>query len=503
MISDSPARSASETEPRPPNAADACLLTVIYPVFDTRGEATDRIRLWTQVQDLAPDRYCVVVVAGPRTELDEARLRKVLRNHDVILRVPGDGRENDYWNAGASQARTPWLLFVEAHGLPEPDCLSALAAWIDANPDGKVCNFTIENLDHHRVAKLMQRWFAQIHAEWAASSTWRRLHRTAFAIRRDTFEDVGPVEAEYGQFAPALLSARMHQCNLVIANVPTSRVIHDDSPEMSDHHDDTANYARGEMDARSRCDPAFFEHYFGSSPLHGGDLMLQARDARSMLRALLIAALDRRGDGRHLLKRAFALLPAALLGLRHRASLLGVLTRVDERVVMHMPWLERLRWRRFLLAHRRVVQATQMHWLARHPSLPLDARAGSGQWSIADVGQHAIVGMRALEHFGGQAFRWTGPVFLIRLARPAATGRVMLETRKLRDVALSDLVVVVGGRILASEDIAIDDSGNITFQIRRPLPQATETDIVVMVRELHDGGRRLGLPLFSVQFTGP
>jgi hypothetical protein len=497
----SSAEGASETEPQPSNATDAPLLTVIYPVFDTRGEATDRIRLWTQDQDLAPDRYCVLVVAGTQTELDEARLRKVLRNHDVILRVPGDGRENDYWNAGASEARTPWLLFVEAHGLPEPDCLSALAAWIGANPDGKVCNFTIENLDHHRVARLMQRWFGQVHAEWADSSTWRRLHRTAFAMRRDTFEDVGPVEAEYGQFAPALLSARMHQCGLVIAKVPTSRVIHDDSREMSDHHDDTADYVRGEMDARSRCVPAFFEQYFGASPLYGRDAILQARDARSMLRALLMAALYRRGDGRDLLKRAFALLPAALLGLRHRARLLGVLTRVDERVVMHMPWLERLRWRRFLLAHRRVVRATQMLWLARHPSPALDARAGSRPWSITEVGQHGIVGLHALEHWDGQAFRWTGPVFLIRIARPAANGRVMLETRKLRDVALSDLTVVVGGRILDSEDMAIDDIGNITLQIRRP--PVAETGIVVIVPELRDGGRRLGLPLFSVQFTAP
>ena len=58
------------------------------------------------------------VVAGAATELDETALRRALRDHDAILRVPIVGREADYWNAGARDASTPWLLFVEAHGLP-------------------------------------------------------------------------------------------------------------------------------------------------------------------------------------------------------------------------------------------------------------------------------------------------------------------------------------------------------------------------------------------------
>ena len=153
--------------------------------------------------------------------------------------------------------------------MPQRDSLSALAAWIAANPDGEACNFRIENIDGHRVAALMKRWFAEIQAGWSASSTWPRLHRTAFAIRSDVFEEVGPFEPEYGQFAPPLLSARMHQCGHAISALPTSVVMHDDSREISHHHDDTADYVQGEMDARIANDPAFFEKYFGPPPAQG------------------------------------------------------------------------------------------------------------------------------------------------------------------------------------------------------------------------------------------
>jgi len=135
------------TEPSP-------LLSVIYPVFDVRGDAVERIRLWTEKQDLEPDRYRVFVVADAETSLDEVRLRQVLRSQDVILRVPGVGREAHFWNAGARAAETRWILFVEAHGSPEPNSLSALAAWIEATPHGEACNFSIGNLEHHRIAGL-------------------------------------------------------------------------------------------------------------------------------------------------------------------------------------------------------------------------------------------------------------------------------------------------------------------------------------------------------------
>lgn len=482
------------------------LLTVIYPIFDVRADVIERIRLWTEEQDLDGRCYRVFVVAAAATELDETAVRKVLGNHDVILRVPKAGREADYWNAGALVAKTPWLLFVEGHGVPERDSLSALAAWIAVNPNGEACNFRITNLETHRIAKLMKRWFAETQINWTDSSTWRRLHRTAFAIRRDVFEGVGPFEPEYGQFAPPLLSARMHQRGLTVSALPTSGVIHDDSREISMHHDDTADYVRGELEARANSDIVFFESYFGPPPTQGPDMILSARHARGMLRAIVVAALHRPGEAVHLLKQAFALLPPALTSLRNRARLLAAVTRIDEWSVMHLPFAEELRWRRFSLAHRRLTRIEQMRWMMRNPLPPLRISSKNERWPIGTVGQQAIVGLHALEHFGIDAFRWTHPIFLLRLALKA-NGVLTLETRNVgRRIGLSDIAVVVGGRVLSSGELVLDEAGNIKFSIETTSATVGETDVVVIVRELCEPsvengfGRRLGLPLFAVDF---
>jgi nucleotide-diphospho-sugar transferase len=482
------------------------VLTVIYPVFDVRGDIVERVRLWTEGQDFDPRAYRILVVAGAATKLNDVALRKVLRNQDAILRVPGVGRDADYWNAGAREAKTQWLLFVEAHGLPERDSLATLAAWIAANPNGEACNFKIRSLGGHHITGLMQRWFAEVHKVWADTSTWRRLHRTAFAIRRDIFEDVGPFEPEYGQFAPPLLAARMDRRGLIISALPRSSILHDDSPEISDHHHDTADYARGEMEARHVSDPGFFEAYFGPAPFQGSDMILSARHARSMARGLLAAALHRPGEAFHLLRQACSLLPRMLLSLRGRARLLAALTRADEYVVMHLPVPEPVRWRQFLLAHRRLIRAEQMLWMMRNPLPSLPIGPEHRKWPIAAISRYAIIGLHVLEQLNGDVFRWTHPVFLLKLAI-SNEGVLTLETRNVRSgIALSDIVVVIGPRILSPNDLALDDAGNLKLRIQALSTPAGETEIVVIVRELCEPraksghGRRLGLPVFSVHF---
>jgi len=316
------------------------------------------------------------------------------------------------------------------------------------------------------------------------------------------------LDAEYGQFAPPLLSARLHQRGVPLVTLPTSGVIHDDAPDMSSHHDDTADYVRGEMNARAHSDPVNFQRYFGSSPLHGQDPILPARHARVMLKGILVAALDRPRDAFRLAKRMPTLVPAALLGLRRRARLLALLTRADEFAVMHMPLPESLRWERFLLAHRRVVRTEQMLWLAQQSLPPLQPCSGNGRRLINEIGQHAIVGLHGVEYLGDKAFHWTHPVFLMQLALPAADGSVTLETGNMRRDALSDIVVVVGGNMLASEDIAVDELGNIRFRVSRHLSASVpETNVVVIARKLRERiagrktGRLLGLPLFSIQVS--
>jgi hypothetical protein len=234
-------------------------------------------------------------------------------------------------------------------------------------------------------------------------------------------------------------------------------------------------------------------------------MILSAQHARSMLLGLMVAALHRPREAFRLFRKALAFGPAALMDLRDRARLLAARTRADELVVMHLPVAQATLWSRFQTAHGRVIRTEQMLWLARHPLPSLQARAGKKRWPISTIGQHAIVGLHALEYLGEAPFRWTHPIFLLRLALVARKGVLMLETRSLRrHIGLPDIIVVVGGRVLSSRDLTLDDAGNLRIDIKDPT--AGDVDVVVIVAETSepavDGkpGRQLGLPLFSVRF---
>jgi hypothetical protein len=148
-----------------------------------------------------------------------------------------------------------------------------------------------------------------------------------------------------------------------------------------------------------------------------------------------------------------------------------------------------------------------MRWIARNPLPSPRLGPDGGRWPVDTISQHAIIGLHALEQLGEDAFRWTHPAFLLRLA-PIANGVLTLETRNLRSqIGLSDIMAVVDGALLRSKDLELDESGNIKLNIRPAVASERETDIVVIVRELCEPsssaggpGRRLGLPLFSVGF---
>jgi hypothetical protein len=479
-----------------------CLLTVIFPVYDLRGDVVERVRHWTREQDLEPGRYRVCVLAGPEAMFDEASLRNVLRSHDMFVRLPSTGRDADYWNEGARRATTPWLLFVEAHGVPAQDSLSALASWIDASPDSSACNFKIESRSDCRVTRLLDRWFGETHAAWSSPTTWPRLHRTACAIRRDAFDEAGPFEPTYGQFAPPLLSAHMHRCGRPVVTVAEAIILHEDSPEMAPHHVDTADYARGEADARAANDPAFFEAYFGPSPFQTSDANLSPDRARAIVVSAVGAILRRRERASLLLPIIRRFVSAAIWGLPLRVRLLAAMTRLDEYVVMYAPIPLSLQWKRFLLAHRRVAHVEQLRWSARHRPIALQATGSAERSPIDKIDQQTILGVHAIEQFAAASFRWTRPAFLIRVSF-SGSAVLLLETRGLRgEIDPSEITVVADGRFI--DDVTIDAQQTVAIRVRGLHDQTAESDILVFTTDVCEPaaggapGRRLGLPLFSV-----
>jgi hypothetical protein len=476
-------------------------LTVLYPMFDLRGRAADRVRTWTRGQTLARDRYRVVVASDATAAAQEPEVAALLGPHDELLRLPG-ARDATLWNAAAARARTPWLVFTEGHCLADPGCLAAVARWIASVPGADAGNFTVGHDTSFLHGRLSQRWFDTIHARWREPGQWPRISRSGFVIRADAFQAAGRFEAEYGQFAPALLSARLHAGGARVGVVPDARVVHIDS-DMDNHHADTVNFVLGELHARSRNDPVFFARYFGHAPAWANQMRHRRSIAGAMARAVVTTALAHPGRAAELAGLLAPLATDMAVGTGPRAALHRLAVALDELAVQRLPLPAGWRFARYVRAHARVVHGTHLAWLARQAPLPAPPPA-PGRTTVDRLGPEAIVGVHALEEQGGRLFRWTEPVVLVRMAA-AEAHELRIETGGIRGDPLDALLgVVVGGRALPPELATSDAAGDLVIRLPAAWSAAARRGVVLVCSPLRPARagardrRRLGLPVFSI-----
>ena len=364
-----------------PNA----LITVIFPIIDVRARPTDHVRRLTHQQTLPRECYHVVAASNDATDPQLQEVALLLGPNDELFHAPGAHGVVGLLNAGAKRARSPWLVIVEGHCRADPGCLAAVARWIADNPSQHVGNFTVGHPDHYLLAQLSKRWFDMIYASWRSPGEWPRIILSGFAIRRDLFEAMGGFETEYDLFAPHLLAARLHAREIDIETIPGATVLHVDEETMRDHHFDTARFVEGEIEARSRTDPVFFERYFGPAPLWTNQLRAQPWIALRMAKSVVAAAMAYP-------KRTAEL--ASLLGPLAVATGVSDSVRVfanrfalslEEVAVERLPLPAEWRWKTFLRAHRRVVRLTQMDRRRRRKALPAFHR-NVGWWPIERLG---------------------------------------------------------------------------------------------------------------------
>jgi len=473
--------------------------TVVYPLFDVRGRAATRVGTWTGGQTLAREDYEVVVASDGTLPDQEREVATLLGAADRLVTCR-ESRDTDLWNAGAAAARTPWLVFTEGHCLAAPDCLAALAGWIAANPQAVAVNCRIDHSENHLVAQLSRRWFGQIHAQWRAAP-WPRLHRSGWAVRAEAFAALGGFEVEYGQFSPQLLSARLHARDIAIGQATEAVVYHQDSDLLRDHHRDTEDFARGEMAARARNEPVFFERYFGYAPAFANRRALQPAAARQLARAILAAARarPRRAPA---LAAELARRAAALAAPRLRVAARRAAVALDEVAIHRLPLPERWRFARFVRAHRRAAAAEQLAWLAAHgapePQPPASRRP------IEQLGPGDIAGVHALERHGERWYRWTEPVVLLAVALPEGDHVLRIETAGLRaDLLDAVIAVVAGGRVLPRDLLAAEPDGTLAVSLPAAWSRAARRGLVLLCTpvEAADDPRRLGLPVTALGVT--
>lgn len=482
-------------------------MTVIFSMIAPRGRVADHVRTWTHGQTLARERYRVVVGSDGTDPAQEREVEALLGRRDEPVRVPG-AVDAALWNAGAARAGTPWLVFTEGHCRADARCLEAIARWIAAGPTAPAANLTVDHDEHSRLSRLSHRWFDETHEGWRRPGEWPRLYRAGSVIRADAFAAAGGFEPRYGQFAVPLLSARLHAIRLPIESIADAVVVHGDAVCMREHHDDMADYVRGEMDARSVNDPVFFERYFGHAALWANRLRYRWSVAGTLVRAVAVSAMTRPHQWRAL---AGCLGPLGLAPLSPgpRAAWARLLTRLDRVLVDRAPMPDGWLWKRYRRAHARVIRLAQIEWMRRQFE-PEPARRGLGRWPIETLGPETIVGVHALEEHGGRRFRWTEPVALIRLIPPRGDHELRLETGGLRGDPLAALIaVIVGGRPLPSALLGRGAGETLTIRLPQAWSAAAARGIVLVARplvpprrETHET-RRLGLPVLSVTLAAP
>ena len=479
--------------------AEPATFVIVYPMFDVRGDAAAAIRLWTQGQDAESARFRVVVVAGPEAADDLGDVRAALRPHDLLLQASSSGREADYWLAGVQRTSSPWVLLVEGHARPRRDCVRRLLSWIDDDPDAEALNCVVENPEAHAVSPLMRAWFSDLQGQWAASATWPRLHRAAFAVRRDVLREVGYLEPRYGQFAPPLLSAQLHAHGRRIVLVPDARVEHEDSM-MYGHRDDTADYVYGELLAHAEQPADFMADYFGARP----DAALRLLDTERSRRAASGAV---RAMTRHPLRHGPAVVaaiasmaPAAVLGARGRVAAGRARAHLAGWGIEHLPLPDDLRLRLFTDDHRRLVRTEQLAWVSAHGRAASALSPKQSSISVSAIAPGALVGVHALERHEGHAFRWSEPALVVRLALPAGVWAVRIDTGRMRPgLDALRLAALLGDRPVPDGDIRIEADGVIVVNVRAD--RAGTYDLTVCAppqRERSRHGRWLGLPIVAV-----
>ena len=290
-------------------------LSLLVPLEDARGDAVEHLRTWTHEQSLPRERYQVVIASTGEDPEGDERVQDLLADHDVFERVPGADLI-ELWNAAAARADSDWVVLTENHCEADPACLASVVRTIESDGDHDALTLDHGHITSNAVSELGARWFEQVYEEWDEPGQWPRLNLVGFAIRRGAYLEAGGLDPRYGLFSAPLLSARLHRGGARIGHLPDAHVLHVHADDIEEHHGHSADFARGECEARTREERVFCERYFGPAPIWTNRLRYEPRFARRAGAVIAASAAravaGRRGELPWLLRELAAWLPAAV-----------------------------------------------------------------------------------------------------------------------------------------------------------------------------------------------
>jgi hypothetical protein len=465
-------------------------ISVVIPLTDARGDAIEHLRTWTHGQTLARDRFQMVVVSdGDDPSLDRA-VTSMLEGHDVFDLVPG-GTEMQLWDAGAKRASSRWMLVSENHCEAKPDTVARALDALQETPELDGVTLQQEDLALTPAGELCARWTQRVKEDWPEG----RLNLAGFAVRREAYQDAGGLESDFGLFAAPLLWARLTERGGQVKHLPDSRIVHFHVDGIDEHHDQSANYARGECEARRTLDPEFAERYFGHQHLVWNRRGLSPPVARSTT-VILARELARAGrhDSRWLAGELASRLPAAVGGPRAERLLARLALTWNERVASLGRLSFRRRFSQVLRGQDRAVREAQLRWIEANPDGE-GTGLSDGAGTIEQLGRSVLTGVHGLERHQGRPFRWSGPVLTIRLDPGAGGEELRVDTGGLRGAPIAVLAAAYLGTSRLPKRRVREEGAQLIIA----LPPGEAGDLTLLCRPMEDpAGRKLGLPVFAV-----
>jgi hypothetical protein len=483
-------------------------VSVLVPLEDLRGDAAEYLQTWTSAQALARERYQVVLAGDGSDPEGERRLEALLAPQDALVRAPG-ANLIDLWNAAASRADAPSLLFTEAHCLADRGCLDAVVRAVEADPDLDAAS--LDHGHHARTAsaELGARWFDELHAVWDRDH-WRHLNFVGAVVRRDAFNAAGGLDPTLGVFAIPALAARLHERGARVGHVDEATVAHVHNDSLADHHALSADWVVGECRVRSVGPSAYCERYFGHDGIWANRLAYRPEIARALARdvadAVARAAVRRREDVPWLTRELARRLPACVGGARPGAAAEGLRVRVNEIAAERLPLPADARYARYLQGQEAAVRRARLGWVRDHVTTPPAPAPARGRWAVDELDDTVLVGAHALERDAARAYRWTEPVTLLRVAAPEGEHELVLDTGGLRGRP-QDYVTgaYVGGRRVSRDRLRGDATRLVVPLPRHGARPRSGGGITILSRPLDprmlgaEDPRPLGMPLFSVE----
>jgi hypothetical protein len=485
------------------HSLDNILISVIVPFGDPRGRV-EHLDSWTQ-QTLAPERFEVIAVANPQS-ISEAAIRERLRPHDRLLSTHVSYPFPMY-SAAADAARGAILFFTEDHCIADPECLEAAARFLE---DEAYAGATVRwgHINHTVVAR-MEQLLNEIDARtWFEADHWNNVRIRGFALRRSVYRELGGFQAEYGEFAEALLAAQLHAQGHRIGFVTEAGVIHVNTHTLDEIRNDAQQYTWGECAYCTTHDEDFCDRYFSASTAFPPARLPAAHTERDLRDLGLVRdeAFRGRGPGRiaaFLLIGEWLYLRTSRIRVWLWRKIIAPFPILTARMRFAL-WRfnEAAQLRAFKDYWRAIVRAARADYFSRdgteaRPRLPLVPNAQG------EIPLSKLHGLYAMETHKGTTLRWTPPVTSLLFTLQPGDYLVEIDTQGLRGSSHRlPLSLLWNGRLLPARELRRSD-GRLSFRINRqacdPAGQQRATIVIPAISRIGTREqRRLGLPIVSL-----